>query len=183
MKRVRVVPAVEQLGFSMLVPEDFRQLPLPPEAEDFSDPTVMMPLGVFMAGYGAVLATVAARPLGEGDGSIMDVAMRLAQHQIASSGGQLRKLMPVSKWETTVVEVEATQPSDVGEMIVRAAFLEDGGAIFNIGMLAPTALWPSVEATLVEMVDSFSLLAPRGPTRPIAPGQAPPAAAKFSNGG
>jgi len=171
------------LAFSMLVPEDFRQVPLPPESQEISDPSEMMPLGVFMAGYGAVLATVAARPLAESDASIMDVAMRLAGRQVATAGGKVRQLMPVSKWGTTVVQIEATQPSEVGEMMVRAAFLEDGGTIYNVGMLAPVALWPSVEKTLEEMVDSFTLLTPRGSTRGIAPGQAPPTPPKFSDKG
>jgi hypothetical protein len=181
MNRVRVQPEIRQLAFSMLVPDDFRQIPIPPETPDFSDGVTMMPVAVFMAGYGAVLASVAARPLAESDQSLMDVAMRLANHQIATAGGKLRQLMPVQKWGTTVIQIEASQPSEVGEMIIRAAFLEDGGTIFNIAMMAPTALWGSVEKTLTEMIDSFSLLAASGPTRGLAPGQSPPARPTFTD--
>jgi hypothetical protein len=185
MKRTRVTPAVPQLAFSMLVPEDFRQLPLPAEPTDFSDPNIMMPLAVFMAGYGAVLASVAARPLNPdgSEGSLMDIAMRLAHAQLATAGGKVTTLMPGRKWGTMVVEAEATQPSEAGEMKFRAFFVEDGGTLFNVAMMAPVALWPAVEKTLIEMVESFSLLAQQGPTRPIAPGQPLPPKPVFSDTG
>jgi hypothetical protein len=185
MNRTRVTPSVPQRAFSMLVPEDFRQLPLPQEPTDFSDPNIMMPLAVFMAGYGAVLASVAARPLNPdgSEGSIMDIAMRLAHAQLAEAGGKVTALMPGRKWGTMVVEAEATQPSEAGEMKFRAVFLEDGGTLYNVGMLAPVAVWPSVEKPLVEMVESFSLLAQQGPTRPVIPGQPLPPKPTFSDTG
>ena len=184
MQPVVVTPKFPQLAFSIQKPDDFNQIPLPDESQDFSDPSAMMPLGVFMASYGAVLCTVAARPFA-GDpqapgGSLMEIVMDLASRQLASAGGQVKKLMPERRWGTTVVEVDANQPSEAGEMTLRAIFFEDGGTLYNVSRMAPVAIWGSVEATLNAMVDSFALLQLQGPTRPISPGSPPPAKAQFA---
>jgi hypothetical protein len=183
MKRVAITPSYQPLAFSMRVPVDFHQLPLPAEEHDFSDPAVMMPLAVFMAGYGAVLCSIAVRPMSTGAGgqtlgenSIMDWVSHLASRQ---QGSTLRKMMPAAKWGTQTVGCEALQPSDAGDMIVQALFLEDGGNLYNVSMMAPAAIWDSVSPTLQAMVDSFTLLHPQGPTRPIAPGQPLPPVAIF----
>jgi hypothetical protein len=136
----------------------------------------MMPLGVFMAGYGAVLCTVAARPAFE-DGCVMDWAMYLCGQQ---QGMQVKKLMPERRWGTQVVEAEAVQPSEAGEMFVRAIFFEDGGRLFNVGIMAPTAIFSSVKDTLEAMVASFALAHVEGPTHPIANGVPLPAMAQFA---
>lgn len=175
MKRIEVKPPVERLAFSIRVPVDFQQVPLPEETQDFSNPAAMMPLGVFMANYGVVLCTVAARPAFD-DGSVMDWAMYLCGQQ---QGFQMKKLMPERRWGTQVVEAEATQPSEAGEMTVRAIFFEDGGRLFNVGAMAPSAIWPSVKETLEAMLASFALAHVEGPTRPIATGTPLPAKAIF----
>jgi hypothetical protein len=176
MTRVAVAPPIAHLAFSILVPADFHQVPIPAEEKDFADPSAMMPCGVFMAGYGAVLCTVAARPAFD-DGSVMDWAMYLVGQQ---EGFAVKKLMPERRWGTQVVEVEATQPSEAGEMTVHAIFFEDGGRLFNIGRMAPTAIWPSVKDTLAAMVDSFALAQVDGPTRPVAAGTPLPPKAQFA---
>jgi hypothetical protein len=178
-KRIEVKPPVERLAFSIRVPGDFQQVPLPEETQDFSNPTAMMPLGVFMASYGVVLCTVAARPAYD-DGSVMDWAMYLCGQQ---QGFQVKKLMPERRWGTQVVEAEATQPSEAGEMTVRAIFFEDGGRLFNVGVMAPSAIWPSVKETLEGMLASFALMHVEGPTRPIATGTPLPAKAAFDREG
>jgi hypothetical protein len=43
--------------------------------------------------------------------------------------------------------VDATMPSEAGLMRSRSVFLEDGRRLFNIGTMAPDAVWPAVEAT------------------------------------
>jgi hypothetical protein len=177
MTRITVTPAAH-LAFSLLLPDDFRQVPLPEESHDFSNPSTMMPCGVFMASYGAVLCTVAARPAFD-DGSVMDWAQYLVGLQ---EGFAVRKLMPERKWGTQVVEVIATQPSEAGEMTIHSIFFEDGGRLFNIGRMAPTAIWPSVQDTLAAMVDSFALHHVEGPTRPIATGVPLPQPARFAAG-
>jgi hypothetical protein len=176
MTRVTVTPPVANLAFSILVPGDFHQVPLPEESQDFSNPTAMMPCGVFMAGYGAVLCTVAARPAFD-DGCVMDWATYLVGQQ---EGFTVKKLMPERRWGTQVVEVEATQPSEAGEMTVHAIFFEDGGRLINIGRMAPTAIWPSVKDTLAAMIDSFALHHVEGPTRPLSNGLPLPPKAQFA---
>jgi hypothetical protein len=45
----------------------------------------------------------------------------------------------------------------MGPMRSRSIFLEDGGRLFNIGTLAPEAIWPSVEADFDRLLGSFAL--------------------------
>jgi hypothetical protein len=46
---------------------------------------------------------------------------------------------------------------------------EDGHRIFNVSVVAPEPLWPSVEPLFIRMVESFTLREPQGPTAPLLP--------------
>src|SRR5688572_16407466 len=77
---VTVPPRIADLEFTYLRPAGFHVVDLPTEKPDFEDPTAFYPLQVVMAGYGAVLFSVVARPAYE-DGTVQDWAEFLAQKE------------------------------------------------------------------------------------------------------
>lgn len=165
-EQVSVVPGGRaMLSFSCLVPTDWQRIPLPDEQYDFEkQPELFMPMLMCMAGYGAVIFMVGARPA-YGDGTLRDWVQYLA--------GQ-NKLSVQSMQETTLngcpgLLVEALQQSDAGLMRVRTVFLEDGGRFVTVSGIAPQEIWVSVESVLVPLVDSFKFDEVKGPSVPISP--------------
>jgi hypothetical protein len=71
---------------------------------------------------------------------------------------------------------EAAQESDVGTMVVRFAFAEDGGRLINMTLSAPEMLADAAKDAWFAAVESFTLTAPRGPTVALREAEAPPAA-------
>lgn len=57
---------------------------------------------------------------------------------------------------------EAVQPSDVGPMAVRFAFLEDGGRLVKLTFTASELLADSVRDAWFAMLRSFTLETPKG---------------------
>jgi hypothetical protein len=154
---VEVPSRIADLGFSFLKPKDFHALQLPEEEVKFEDPTYFLPLMVCMAGYGAVVFSVAARPAFE-DGCVEDWVRFVASKQEGEVIGVRRGVVGGLQ----AVVVEATQPSEAGQMRVRSHFIEDGGRLVILGTLAPEQVWGSVEEILMQMVGSFRLATPRG---------------------
>ena len=140
------------LACSCLVPDGWVNVALPEEQYDFDNPTVFLPLIVYMAPYGAVVFTIAARPAFS-DGSVQDWAEYLAAH----NNLQIERIREARVNRMPCILVDATMPSDAGPMRSRSVFLEDGGRLFNIGTLAPDAIWASVEADFDRLLGAFAL--------------------------
>jgi hypothetical protein len=160
---VEVIPPVEGLGYSHLVPADWQRVEIPDEQPDFSQP-VFMPLAVHMAPYGAVLFSVAARPAYE-DGSVYDWLMYACRQE----GFDIQGFMPIKIGEAPAVECRAIQQTGMGPMRMRVVVFEDGGRLMNMSAMAPESLWDAVSGTLDQMMDSFRLAEPRGMTAPLIP--------------
>ena len=139
------------LACSCLLPDGWVNVPLPDESYDFDNPAVFFPLLVCMAPYGAVVS-VAARPAFD-DGAVQDWAEYLA----AQNNLTVERIREARVNRVPCILVDATMPSDAGLMRSRSVFLEDGRRLYNIGTLAPDALWPSVEADFDRCLGSFTL--------------------------
>jgi len=140
------------LACSCLVPDGWANVPIPEETYDFENPTVFLPLLVCMAPYGAVVFTIAARPAFD-DGAVQDWAEYLA----AQNNLVVERIREARVNRMPCILVDATMPSEVGPMRSRSVFLEDGRRLFNVGALAPEAIWASVEADFDRLLGSFQL--------------------------
>ncbi len=140
------------LACSCLLPDGWVNVPLPEETYDLTNPTVFLPLVVCMAPYGAVMVTIAARPAFD-DGTVQDWAEYLA----AQNNLQIERVREARVNRMPCVLVDATMPSEMGPMRSRSVFLEDGKRLYNIGTLAPDALWSSVAADFDRLLGSFTL--------------------------
>jgi hypothetical protein len=157
------VPArIADLEFTYLRPAEFHVVDLPTEKPNFDDPAAFYPLQVIMAGYGAVLFSVVARPAYE-DGTIEDWAEFLA----GKENIQVVSMLPGTLAGMPALIVEALNPTEAGVMRMRTALLEDGKRFLNISVMAPDAIWNSVEPTLQLTMSSFRLAEPRGSTTPL----------------
>ena len=140
------------LAFSCVVPDTWVQVPTPGEELDLDNPAVFIPLLVCMAPYGAVVFTIAARPAFD-DGSVQDWAEFLA----AQNNLVIESVREARMNRMPCIVIDATVPSEVGDMRSRSVFLEDGRRLFNIGALAPQAIWASVSSDMDRLIDSFAL--------------------------
>ena len=147
------------LACSCLIPDGWANVPIPDDTYDFDNPTVFLPLLVCMAPYGAVVFTIAARPAFE-DGTVQDWAEYLATHNDL----EVERIREARVNRMPCILIDATMPSEVGRMRSRSVFLEDGRRLFNIGTLAPEAIWPSVEADFDRLLGSFALEEVKGLT-------------------
>src|SRR5262245_43799076 len=119
----RTFPArIANLGFTVKLPEDWIAHELPDEEPDFTNPAQLVPLAVVTAPHSALVFAFAARP-GYENGTLHDWAWYLLKNNDlkprAVGAGQLGQLPAVLG--------EAVQESDLGTMVVRFAFTEDGG--------------------------------------------------------
>jgi hypothetical protein len=128
-----------------------------------------------MATYGAVVFSVVARPAYE-DGTIEDWAEFLAQQEKI----EIVSMKPGTLAGMPVLMIEALNQTDAGPMRMRTALLEDGKRFLNLSVLAPDAIWKSVEPTLQMAMTSFRLAEPRGSTTPLTRAEAKKLAAKSS---
>lgn len=166
------VPArIADLAFSYLCPANFHVVQIPDERPDFDQPTSFFPLQVVMANFGAVLFSAVARPA-YADGSVQDWAEFLARE----SKLEIVSLRPGVLGGLPCVMIEVLQPSDAGVMRMRTALLEDGKRLLNVSIMAPDAIWPSVEPTLQLALSSFRLAEPRGTSTPLMRRDVKPAA-------
>ena len=140
------------LSCSCELPDTWMKIPTPDEAYDFDNPLVFLPILLCMAPFGAVVFTIAARPAYE-NGSVQDWAEYLAEH----NNLKLEQIREARVNRMPCILVDATMPSEVGVMRSRSVFLEDGKRLYNIGTLAPDAIWASVEADFNHLLGSFKL--------------------------
>lgn len=138
------------LAFSCVLPDTWVKLPIPEEEYDLDNPSVFIPLSVSMAPYGAVVFTIAARPAFD-DGTVQDWADFLAQQNNLT----VESIREARVNRMPCILVDATMPSEMGPMRSRSVFLEDGKRLFNIGAMAPQAVWASVENDFNHMLGAF----------------------------
>ncbi|MEO6740290.1 MAG: hypothetical protein ABIP20_08560 [Chthoniobacteraceae bacterium] len=155
---------IAELGFTAQLPADWIAHELPTEDADFSDPTKCVPLAIVTAPHAAIVFVFAARPAYE-DGTLLDWATYLLNHN---------QLKPRAIGSDAVAGVpavigEATQESEVGTMLVRFAFLEDGGRLINLSLTAPELLADAVRDAWFAMLQSFTLETPKGSRFPTTP--------------
>lgn len=148
---------VAELGFSAEMPVDWIHHALPEEDLDVGNPTAFVPLAVLTAPYAAIVLAVAARPAHD-DGTLHDWAWYHLNQQ---------SLQPRAVGRSPVAGVpgvcgEAVQTSDLGPIVVRFAFLEDGGRLINLTLTAPEGLAGAVQGAWSALLNSFTLHTPRG---------------------
>lgn len=158
---------IAELGFTLPVPPDWISHDLPTEVPDFSDGTALVPLAVVTAPHSALILAIAARPAYD-DGTLHDWTRYLLQH----AGMTPRSLGEHAVGPLPALIGEATQASDMGPMVVRFAFCEDGRRLLNITLTAPEMLAQTVQALWFEILAKFTLTTPRGTTVPIMAGRA-----------
>ena len=156
---------VAELGFTVPLPSDWIHHPLPDDDLDFSDPTKLVPLALVTAPHAAIIFTVASRPAYE-DGSLFD----WAGHLLAQNGLTPHALMPGQLGILSAVVGEAIQASELGPMVMRFAFAEDGRRIVNLSLSAPELLAAAVSPIWEQILSEFLLQNPLGPTVPLIPG-------------
>ena len=156
---------VAELGFTLPLPPDWISHELPSEEPDFGNPTLLVPLAVVTAPHSALIFAIAARPAYE-DGSLHDWARYLLEH----NGLTPRTLGIHAVGTLPAIVGEAVQPSDMGPMVVRFAFCEDGRRLLNLTLTAPEMLAGTVQGLWFEILSQFVLTTPRGPTVPVMSG-------------
>src|SRR5262245_57220983 len=155
---------IADLGFSLALPRDWIQHTLPDENADFDDPTKLVALAVLTAPHAAIVLAVAARPA-YADGTLSDWGRYLLENDSASARamgeGQLGS-MPA-------FIAEATKDSEVGTLVLRTAFVEDGSRLVNVSLTAPELLADAVYPVWQAALESFALSTPRGATVAVYP--------------
>lgn len=148
---------IADLGFTANLPSDWIVHEVPAEEVDFSNPTFLVPLAIVTAPHAAIVFAFAARPAYD-DGTLHDWATYLLNHNQL----QPRAIGMDQAAGVPAVIGEAVQPSDLGPMVVRFAFLEDGGRLINLTFTAPELLDASVRDAWFAMLQSFALETPKG---------------------
>ena len=148
---------IAELGFTAALPADWISHELPNENVDFATLTYFVPLAIVTAPHATIVFAFAARPAYD-DGTLHDWAWHNLNHN---------KLQPRTVGREIVAGVpavvgEATQPSEVGPLVVRFAFLEDGDRLVNLTLTAPELFADSVRDAWFGMLQSFRLETPRG---------------------
>ncbi|MBL9076194.1 MAG: hypothetical protein JNL08_01740 [Planctomycetes bacterium] len=155
--------ALAQLDFRVDHPADWVSVPAPDAENDFEDPLHVAPIALLMAPYAAIAFAVAARPVYE-DGTVAQWLGWMARQRGLDPGGieaqKLGALDGVACW--------GMQTDGDAVIRTRLVMCEDGGRVLHLACMAPDALWTSVQATFVRMLESFTLAAPRGRTRQLA---------------
>lgn len=154
----RSFPArIAELGFTALVPNDWVSHDATETDVDFDDPTRFTPLAILTAPQAAIVLAFAARPAYD-DGTLHDWAQyNLDHNQLAPRAIGHHRAAGVG-----AVVGEAVQPSDLGPMVVRFAFFEDGGRLVNITLTAPEVFADTVARAWFAMLQSFALESPKG---------------------
>jgi hypothetical protein len=162
--RTTVLDTDASLAFSCEIPADWRRTPLPPVEVDLADPRTMRPLCLFGPEYASVYFTVAARPAIDG----MEAEQALT-FLAKAQGFDVRQVQPTSlRSGATGVGAEATQQTEGGVMRLRLVMIQDAGRLFSLAGMAPAPLWEPLRATLDQVIESFTLLDPKGASGPVS---------------
>ena len=161
----REFPArIANLGFFVELPHNWQPLELPDEEPDFSDARTLIGLAAAHAPYAALVFTAAARPAFD-DGTVQDWARWL----IEQHGVDLRALGPGQLGELPAILGQCAPESDMGTMQTHFAFAEDGGRLIHLSLTGPEELQAQTWQAWQQVLRSFRLAAPQGPTVPLAP--------------
>jgi hypothetical protein len=145
-------------SFACDIPRGWQRIPLPPATIDFTNPGVMRPICVFTPSYGALVFTVATRPIlpKMTPADALNFLARLQEFEV----GPIEQVdLPCGP----VAQTLATQRSGEETLRMRLVMLEDGGRLFSIAAMAPALLWDAVKPTLDRIVETFTLLEPEEP--------------------
>ncbi|HMP84217.1 MAG TPA: hypothetical protein PKA41_16080 [Verrucomicrobiota bacterium] len=148
---------IADLGFTAQLPADWTSHELPPQELEFNNPTFFLPLAIIAAPHAAIVFVFAARPAHD-DGTLHDWAMYHLQH----NNLQPRAVGTSQIAGVAAVTGEALQQSELGPVVVRFAFFEDGGRLVNLSLAAPELFADSVRDAWFEMIKSFTLATPKG---------------------
>lgn len=148
-----IKPAMDSLEFGLHVPKGWNKAPIPQDQPDFSDPSAFMPLALFVAPFGAVVFSVAVRPVFV-KGEPKEWLVMLAQHQ---QGMQIEPPQDCELNELKGATCLATLQSDVGPMQSRSVILVNGNSMVLLSCLAPVQVWPSLVATFDTMFGGFQM--------------------------
>lgn len=148
---------IADLGFTATLPTDWIAHELPPEEPDFAQPTTFFPLAIVTAPHAAIVFAFAARPAFD-DGTLHDWTW----YMLNNNGLTPRTIGKDRVAGVPAVVGEATQPSELGTMVVRFAFFEDGDRLVNITFTAPELLADAVRAAWFTLLPSFALETPKG---------------------
>lgn len=149
------------LDFRVRLPADWLAHVLPSDPPDFSAPTTLMPLAILTAPHSAIVFTAAARPAYD-DGTLHAWTLYL----LGENNLTPRALGEHTLGTTPALVGEAVQPSDLGPMLVRFAFFEDGGRLVHFSLTAPQLLADALRNVWIEALASFALADPKGATPP-----------------
>lgn len=156
--QTKTFPAcVAELGFTTDVPADWIAHELPNEIPNFSDPTAFVPLAVVTAPHAAIILAFAARPAYD-DGTLHEWAWYHLNHNKM----QARAAAQDQIGDIPAFVGEAIQQSDMGPMLVRFAFIEDGNRLVNLTLTAPEMLADAVQEVWFAVLRSFRLETPKG---------------------
>ena len=155
---------IADLDFSLALPRDWISHVLQQEALNFEDPTKLVPLAVVTAPHAAIVVAVAARPA-YGDGTLSDWGRWLLENESAS----VRAMGEGRLGSLPALIAEATKASEIGTLVLRAAFAEDGARLVNLTLTAPELLADAVLQVWQAALDSFALGTPRGSTVSVYP--------------
>ena len=161
----RTFPArIADLGFALSLPHDWISHELPQEAPNFEDPTQLIALAVVTAPHAAIVLAIAARPAYD-DGTLSDWGRYLLDHDSAS----VRAVGEGRLGAMPALIAEATKDCEVGTLVLRAAFAEDGARLVNVTLTAPELLADAVYPVWQAALESFALSTPRGATVRVYP--------------
>ncbi|HTL25910.1 MAG TPA: hypothetical protein VL280_04800 [Burkholderiales bacterium] len=161
----RAFPArIADLGFALSLPHDWISHDLPQEALNFDDPTQLIALAVVTAPHAAIVLAIAARPAYD-DGTVSDWGRYLLDNDSAS----VRAMGEGRLGALPALIAEATKDSEVGTLVLRAAFAEDGARLVNVTLTAPELLADAVYPVWQAALESFALSTPRGATVRVYP--------------
>lgn len=155
---------IADLGLTLSLPRDWIAHDLPEEPLNFEDPTKLVPLIVVTAPHAAIVLAIAARPAYE-DGTLSDWGRFLLENESAG----LRAMGEGSLGALPALIAEATKDSEVGTLVMRTAFAEDGGRLINLTLTAPELLADAVLPVWQAALESFTLATPRGSTVRVYP--------------
>lgn len=163
-RRLNVPSRVADLGFHVDLPGDWTVHDLADDDLNFDNPTRLVGLIAVTAPHAAIVFSAAARPA-YNDGTVSDWARYLIGHHglapRTQGAGQLGDLPAFIG--------TATQDSELGAMLVRYAFVEDGGRLIQVNLMAPELLASALENTWQDVLASFGLDSPKGATVPVWP--------------
>jgi hypothetical protein len=148
---------IAELGFNAQVPSDWVLHELPPEEADFTLSTTFYPLAVMTAPHAAIAIVCAARPA-HADGTLHDWAM----YHLNNDGLTPRAIGPGLVAGAVAMVGESVQDSELGPMVVRFVFLEDGERLINLSLSAPELFADTVLEAWFTLLGSFTLQTPKG---------------------